>query len=75
MNVVVEGFALSLFGILSDMPCLEIPKMFHRDESRHTALPTNYLAEFPLTWWQRKRPFARMRRLKIVLPAPPYQNH
>ena len=75
MNVVVESFALSLFGILSDMPCLEILKMFHRDESRHTALPSNYLAEFPLTWWQRKSPFARMRRLMIVLPAVPFLAH
>ena len=75
MNVVVEGFALSLFGILSEMPCMEILKMFHRDESRHTALPTNYLAEFPLTWWERKSPFARMRRLMIVLPAVPFLAH
>lgn len=75
MNVVVEGFALSLFGILSNMPCLEILKMFHRDESRHTALPSNYLAEFPLTWWQRKSPAARLRRLLMVLPAVPFLAH
>ena len=47
MNVVEEGFALSLFGLLDEMPGLEILKMFHRDESRHTALPNNVFNERP----------------------------
>lgn len=71
MNVVVEGFALSLFGMMSQMPGLEILKLFHRDESRHTALPGNYLKEFPLSWWQRNDPRARTRRLVTILSALP----
>lgn len=69
MNVVVEGIALSLFGMLSHLPGLEVLRLFHLDESRHTGLPGNYLKEFPLTPWQSHNPVARARRLKIVLPA------
>ena len=69
MNVVVEGIALSLFGMMSHMPGLEVLRLFHLDESRHTALPVNYFKEFPLTKWQRKSPAAKIRRLKIILPA------
>ncbi len=69
MNVLVEGIALSLFGLMSTWPGLEILRAFHLDESRHTALPTNYLREFPLTWWQKKSPRRRMKRLNMVLPA------
>ncbi len=69
MNVVVEGIALSLFGMLSNLPGLEVLRLFHLDESRHTGLPGNYLKEFPLTNWQKHNPVARMRRLRIVMPA------
>ncbi len=69
MNVVVEGIALSLFGAVSHLPGLEILRLFHLDESRHTALPTNYFKEFPMTKWQRSNPIARARRLKIIAPA------
>lgn len=75
MNVVVEGFALSLFGMLSQMPGLEILRLFHRDESRHTALPGNYLKEFPLSWWQKNSPVSRTRRLVTVLSALPVLIH
>lgn len=71
MNVIVESFALSLFGMMGSMPGLEILKLFHRDESRHTALPGNYLQEFPLTWWQKNNPMSRVRRLSLILPAIP----
>jgi hypothetical protein len=71
MNVVVEGFALGLFGMMSTLPGLEILRLFHRDESRHTALPANYLKEFPLTAWQKKNPFAQARRLSLILPLVP----
>ncbi|MBW1763066.1 MAG: hypothetical protein JRJ64_16585, partial [Deltaproteobacteria bacterium] len=71
MNVVVEGFALGLFGMMSTLPGLEILRLFHRDESRHTALPTNYLKEFPLTKWQRRNLFARVHRLSLILPLVP----
>lgn len=69
MNVLVEGIALSLFGLLSELPGLEVLRLFHLDESRHTGLPGNYLKEFPLTAWQRRSPLARTRRLCMALPA------
>ncbi len=69
MNVVVEGIALSLFGMMSHLPGLEVLRLFHLDESRHTALPVNYFRDFPMTAWQRHNPRARMRRLRIILPA------
>lgn len=69
MNVLVEGIALGLFGLLSHLPGLEILRLFHLDESRHTGLPSNYLGEFPLTAWQRASPLARARRLRMALPA------
>ncbi len=75
MNVVIEGFALGLFGMLSTLPGLEILKLFHRDESRHTGLPHNYFAEFPMTAWERKNPLRAMRRLSLVLPALPIFFH
>ena len=75
MNVVVEGFALSLFGMMSHLPGLEILKLFHRDESRHTALPGNYLGEFPLSWWQRNNPTNRTARLLTILAALPVLLH
>jgi hypothetical protein len=71
MNVLVETIALSIFGLLSDKPGLEVLRLFHLDESRHTALPTNYLKEFPLSAWQRRSPLARWARLKMALPAVP----
>lgn len=71
MNVLVEGFALSLFGALGDLPGLEILRLFHLDESRHAALPQSYLREFPLTPWQRWSPARRLRRLSLLLPALP----
>jgi len=71
MNVVIEGFALGLFGMLSTLPGLEILRLFHLDESRHTGLPSNYLREFPLTPWQKTNPLARIRRLLLILPIIP----
>ena len=69
MNVVVEGIALSLFGLMSHMPGLEILRLFHLDESRHTGLPSNYFKEFPLSKWQRYNPAAQARRINLILPA------
>jgi hypothetical protein len=71
MNVLVEGIALSIFGALSKFPGLEILGMFHLDESRHCALPTNYLKTTPLTWWERNNPAAMAKRFTMVLPAIP----
>jgi hypothetical protein len=69
MNVLVEGIALGLFGLLGHMPGLEILRLFHLDESRHTGLPTNYLREFPLTERESRSRVARWRRLRLVLPT------
>lgn len=71
MNVLVETIALSIFGLLSDKPGLEVLRLFHLDESRHTALPDNYFKEFPLTEWQKRNPSARFSRLVMALPAIP----
>ena len=71
MNVVVENVAMGIFGMLGELPGLEILKMFHLDESRHTALPYNYFDEMPMTWWEKNSPFAQVRRLLMVLPAVP----
>lgn len=69
MNVVVEGIALSLFGLMSHMPGLEVLRLFHLDESRHTGLPSNYFKEFPLSRWQKLNPASQLRRLNLILPA------
>ena len=71
MNVVVEGFALGLFGMMAHLPGLEVLALFHLDESRHTALPANYFKEFPMTWWGSRDPRAQVRRLSLILPALP----
>ena len=71
MNVVVEGIALSTFGMLGSLPGLEVLKLFHLDESRHAGLPVNYLSEFPLSRWQKHSPLRRLSRLKLILPAVP----
>jgi hypothetical protein len=71
MNVLVEGIALSIFGALSKYPGLEVLQMFHLDESRHCALPTNYLKTQPLTWWEKNNPASMVKRFMMVLPAIP----
>lgn len=71
MNVLVESIALSIFGVLSTLPGLDVLRLFHLDESRHTALPANYFKEFPLSRWQKKNPLGRVRRLKMALPTLP----
>lgn len=71
MNVLVESIALSIFGVLSTLPGLDVLRLFHLDESRHTALPANYFKEFPMSKWQRLNPLGRVRRLKMSLPALP----
>ncbi|HNN01516.1 MAG TPA: hypothetical protein PKG67_13725, partial [Turneriella sp.] len=63
--------ALSIFGALSKYPGLEVLEMFHLDESRHCALPTNYLKTAPLTWWESNNPVAMFKRFFMVLPAIP----
>lgn len=69
MNVVIEGIALSVFGAFSHLPGLEILRLFHLDESRHTALPVNYFKEFPLSKRHQRSPVTKARRLGIILPA------
>jgi hypothetical protein len=72
MNVFVEGVALSIFGTMASFPGLEVLRLFHLDESRHTALPHNYFHDFPMTEWQKRNPIATVRRLVLVLPALPF---
>ncbi|MBI2566391.1 MAG: hypothetical protein HYV63_05085 [Candidatus Schekmanbacteria bacterium] len=71
MNIVVEGIALSIFGMIADFPGMEVLRLFHLDESRHTALPVNYFAEFPMTRWEKINPLSRFNRIRYVLPAVP----
>lgn len=71
MNVLVEGIALSLFGLMGSYPGLEVLKMFHLDESRHTALPHSYFEEFPMTRWQKFSPVAMTKRSLLILPLVP----
>ncbi len=75
MNVLVEGFALNLFGLLGSLPGLEVLSLFHLDESRHTALPSNYFAEKPMTRRQSKGFVRKIRRLLLVLPAVPLMTY
>lgn len=69
MNVLVEGIALGLFGMMSSFPGLEVLRLFHLDESRHTGLPNNYFREFPMSEVERTSPLRSARRLGMVLPA------
>lgn len=71
MNVIVETVALNIFGMFSDKPGLDVLRLFHLDESRHTALPDNYFKEFPMSAWQRTNPRARLARLSMALPLLP----
>ncbi len=72
MNVIVEGLALSIFGSLASFPELDVLRLFHLDESRHTALPHNYFHDFPMTEWEKRNPITTTRRLLLLLPAIPF---
>jgi len=71
MNVLVETIALNIFGLLSDKPGLEVLRLFHLDESRHTALPDNYFKEFPMSERQKRSVVRRFARLNMALPIVP----
>lgn len=71
MNVLVESIALGIFGALSTLPGLEVLRLFHLDESRHTALPANYFKEFPMSARQKRSALGRWRRLQLSLPTLP----
>jgi hypothetical protein len=71
MNILVETIALTIFGLLEPLPGMELLRLFHLDESRHTALPGNYFKDFPMTGSQRNSRLGRMRRLAMALPALP----
>jgi hypothetical protein len=71
MNVLVETIALSIFGALAHLPGLEVLRLFHLDESRHTALPQSYFKEFPMTRREQRGWRARHRRLRMALPTLP----
>jgi hypothetical protein len=71
MNVLVETIALTIFGMLEPLPGMEVLRLFHLDESRHTALPANYFREFPMSTRQSGGRAGRIRRLLMALPALP----
>jgi hypothetical protein len=79
MNVLVEGIALGLFGMMSHLPGLEVLRLFHLDESRHTGLPNNYFREFPLKDHGRVTPATHLSRISMIVPAilliPPLEKH
>ncbi len=72
MNVIVEGLALSIFGAMASFPALDVLRLFHLDESRHTALPHNYFHDFPMTTWQKVNPLSQVRRTLLIIPAIPF---
>lgn len=69
MNVVVEGIALGLFGMMSHLPGLQILRLFHLDESRHTGIPNNYFKEFPLSRFAHLNPKTQLDRMSMIIPA------
>lgn len=71
MNVLVETIALSIFGLLSTHPGLEVLRLFHLDESRHTALPANYFKEFPMKARDAMSRRRQLSRMSMALPALP----
>jgi hypothetical protein len=71
MNILVETIALTIFGMLEPLPGMEILRLFHLDESRHTALPANYFKEYPMADKVRGSGLGRVRRLLMALPALP----
>lgn len=70
MNVLVESIALSIFGAVAHLPGLEVLRLFHLDEARHTALPANYFKGHTAGGPRNTRR-ARLRRLRMTLPALP----
>ena len=75
MNVLIEGFALNLFGLLGSLPGLDVLRLFHLDESRHTALPSNYFSEKPLTQRQKSSFPRRLRRSLLLAPTLPLMTY
>lgn len=71
MNVLVETIALSIFGVLATLPGLDVLRLFHLDESRHTALPTNYFREFPMSERDKRSVRGQVRRITMALPTLP----
>lgn len=71
MNVLVETIALSIFGVLAELPGLDVLRLFHLDESRHTALPTNYFREFPMSERDKRSVRGQIRRITMALPTLP----
>jgi len=69
MNVLIEGIALSFFGLIADAPHLDILRLFHMDEARHAALPLHYFKDFPLDDVDSHSARAKVRRARLILPA------
>ncbi len=69
MNVVVESIAMNFFSTFATFPGLEdVLKMFHLDESRHSAFPQSYTKESPLSFLERHSPARQLARSMMLLP-------
>jgi hypothetical protein len=69
MNVVVESVAMNFFSTFATFPGLEdVLKMFHLDESRHSAFPQSYTKEAPLSFLERHSPLRQFGRSWMLLP-------
>lgn len=71
MNVLIEAFAMSMFGTMCKFEGLEILKLFHLDESRHTGLPANYFKTKPMNIYEKLNHFSVLNRLRLFIPAIP----
>lgn len=72
MNVVLEGFATSMFSFFEDYPGLRhIFRGFHMDESRHCGFPHTYHAEGHIPAHVTKDLRYKWARLLMLSPAVP----
>ncbi len=72
MNVVLEGFATSMFSFFEQYPGLRhIFRGFHMDESRHSALPQTYAGEGMIPKYVSKDMRYQIARILMLSPAVP----
>lgn len=70
MNIVLEGFATSLFSHFESYPGLgDIMRAFHMDESRHVAFPQSYAQAGNVPEKVTNSMAAKWQRLMVLAPA------
>ncbi|MEW6776777.1 MAG: hypothetical protein AB1405_10815 [Bdellovibrionota bacterium] len=75
MNVVLEGFATSMFSFFEHYPGLRhIFRGFHMDESRHSAFPQSYASQGHIPQRVSKDFRYQVMRLLMLSPAMPLIN-